>query len=390
MLVEGVYLIKDRQSGLHKIGMTTNWNTRKRQLQVGSVTTEIRFIQCKNSHKWERVLHSMFKHKRLPQSEWFRISEEEAIPKMNWLAAQTNQRMFVGTWTQAAAGHYYRRRRSKSGNWYTEQKTAYELKQEEERLLEAKINSEQSRISAQSRNEPGYWPTKSDPSKVEWQQSDPSRSQSNPWVFVAVALGFILLVNTCSNSSKKEAPSPIQQRSSQSRVVPKPERRPERVPYSRALTPSVPLLEEEQIEPEVDIKFNEGSAGSIKLPTAIEAPEANDDDEEALNDKDQEMEILPIQLNGSLEDICKNSTSRVLRTLIQDGIEVQPAKQDSIYVIGLEGQNSEEPPSPPALNMMRNQYYLQKYARQILDNCDQYSEIRFGFWSTNRWTTFAR
>ena len=298
--------------------------------------------------------------------------------------------MLIGNWQQAQAGHYYRRRRSASGNWYTQQKSAVDLRAEHQQRINSTIQYETTRLERETRKEPGYWPTKEDPSKIEWQQSDPTRPQFNPWVFVAVVLGFILLVNTCSNPSKKEAPSPVQQRSSQSRVVPQPERRPERVPYSRALTPGVPLLEEEQIEPEVDIKFNEGSAGSIKLPTVIEASEANDDDEEALNDKAQEMEILPIQLNGSLEDICKNSTSRVLRTLIQDGLEVQPATQDSIYIIGFEGQNSEEPPSPPALNMMRNQYYLQKYARQILDNCDQYSGVRFGFWSTNRWTTFAR
>tara|TARA_E500000178_G_C16650847_1_gene586329 strand:+ start:379 stop:624 length:246 start_codon:yes stop_codon:yes gene_type:complete len=52
--------------------------------------------RCSDARKWEKVLHSMFKHKRLPQSEWFDIAEEEALPKINWLAAQTNQSMVVG------------------------------------------------------------------------------------------------------------------------------------------------------------------------------------------------------------------------------------------------------------------------------------------------------
>ena len=388
--MEGVYLIKDNESGLHKIGMTTNWNSRQRALRVGTVTTKIRFVQCKDAGKWEKVLHAMFRHKRIPQSEWFRITEEEAIPKMNWLANKTNQPMLIGNWQQAQAGHYYRRRRSASGNWYTEQQSATSLRAQHQQRIDSIIQYETNRLERETRKEPGFWPTKEDPSKIEWQKGDPTRPQYNPWVFVAVLLGFILLVNTCSNSAKQETPSRVQQRSSQPRVVPKPERRPERVPYPRALTPGLPLLEEEQNEPEADVKSNDGSADAMKLPTAMEFSEANDDDEEVLDDKTEEMEILPIQLNGSLEDICKNSTSRVLRTFIRDGLEVQPARQDSIYVIGLEGHNTEEPPSPPALKVMRNQYYLQKYARQILDNCDQYSGVKFGFWSTNRWTTFAR
>ena len=72
---ELVYLIRDDASGLHKIGITTNWDRRSRELGVG-------LVPCDNSKYWEKVLHRYFKDRRLPQSEWFRVTEEEALPMM--------------------------------------------------------------------------------------------------------------------------------------------------------------------------------------------------------------------------------------------------------------------------------------------------------------------
>lgn len=67
--MECVYLIKQNQSGLYKIGMTKNWDSRSKQLKVGSSTSKIKLVSCRNSEKWEKFLHAMFKHKRIPQSE---------------------------------------------------------------------------------------------------------------------------------------------------------------------------------------------------------------------------------------------------------------------------------------------------------------------------------
>ena len=63
--MECVYLIRDKQSGLHKIGMTKNWERRSKELKVGSITAKVRIVPCRNSEKWEKVLHAMFKQKRL-------------------------------------------------------------------------------------------------------------------------------------------------------------------------------------------------------------------------------------------------------------------------------------------------------------------------------------
>jgi len=152
----------------------------------------------------------MFKHKRLPQSEWFRITEEEAIPKMNWLASKTNQQMIIGNWRRAAAGNYYRRRRSSSGNWYTQQRSAHDIRREQEQILESWIRSQEVQAKTDARKEAGYWPTKADPNKIEWQPSDPTRPQFNIWIPIAILLGFVLLANIAGNSDKEE-PKPRQE-----------------------------------------------------------------------------------------------------------------------------------------------------------------------------------
>jgi len=184
--MECVYLIRDNETGLHKIGMSTNWERRARQLQVGVTTTKVRIVACKNAEKWERVLHAMFKHKRIPQSEWFRITAEEAIPKMEWLVMKTNQRIVIGNWKQAQDGHYFRRRKSGSGNWYTEQKTSSEIQQEVSRKLEFIINHSEKEKIQKARSEPGYWPTREDRTKVEWAEKDPTYNPVSGWIILVI------------------------------------------------------------------------------------------------------------------------------------------------------------------------------------------------------------
>lgn len=189
-----VYLIRDNETGLHKIGMTTDWERRSRQLKVGISTTQVRVVRCEDAEKWEKVLHAMFKHRRIPQSEWFRISAEEAIPKMTWLVEQTTQRrmligqMVIGRWKQAKDGHFYRRRKSSSGNWYTEQQTALAIRQCIEAQLELAIVTTEREKTQESRTEPGYWPTKEDPSKVEWAEKDPTYTPSQGCLGMAAIL----------------------------------------------------------------------------------------------------------------------------------------------------------------------------------------------------------
>lgn len=175
---ECVYLIRDNETGLHKIGITGNWARRSRELQVGRGSTAVQLVPCAEAKKWERVLHAQFRHKRLPQSEWFRITEEEALPKMQWLAqqlasAREQSRFVVGRWQQAQAGHYYRRRKSSSGHWYTETKTWAEIEKSRQEYLARRAAEAERSAQQQARREPGYWPV-AGTTDVAWQEKDPA------------------------------------------------------------------------------------------------------------------------------------------------------------------------------------------------------------------------
>ena len=166
--------------------MTTNWGRRSKELKIGISTVKIKIVPCQNARKWEKVLHSTFKHKRIPQSEWFQIKAEEAIPRMEWLARLTKERMIVGHWKLAGAGHYYRRRKSRYNNWYTQTRSAAEHQAYINNQLEQKTSSYARQKANESRLEPGYWPTKKDPTKLEWAEKDPTYSPQ--WLDVSLGL----------------------------------------------------------------------------------------------------------------------------------------------------------------------------------------------------------
>ena len=132
-----LYLIKDNSTGLHKIGVTKNWGTRSKQLRVGKTTTEIKVLRCINFTKWEKVLHKLFDSERLPGSEWFKINTQDAIRKMEWIAAKASN-MVIGKWRIGNNGAY-RRRLSKNGFWYTQKSGGYTKAQQQE-IIDSRIN----------------------------------------------------------------------------------------------------------------------------------------------------------------------------------------------------------------------------------------------------------
>lgn len=247
--MEYVYLIRDNGTGLHKIGMTSNWERRKKELRVGSVTTLIKIVQCKNAKKWERVLHAMFKHKRLPQSEWFRIEAKDAIPKMDWLANRSSQSIVIGNWKQAKDGHWYRRRKSGSGNWYTEQQDAQNMRRLIEQQLETTVEQAEKEWLNKSRNEPGFWPAKADKTRVEWQEKDPTASGSGCssllMAIIAFFVGLAVIVNMTDTSQRESEPSPPGPPEASSVLPESPEGAPIE-PYSNNLDDEIPDAEPEK------------------------------------------------------------------------------------------------------------------------------------------------
>ena len=69
-----VYLIRNQE--LVKIGITGNLLRRMAQLEPDEV---LNVVRCKNYLELEKDLHSLFKDERIPQTEYFRLSDEQII-----------------------------------------------------------------------------------------------------------------------------------------------------------------------------------------------------------------------------------------------------------------------------------------------------------------------
>ena len=69
----------------YKIGITTNLDARMKQLEVPEKASIVGHWQSKDYTVLERLLHSMYKEKRVPQSEWFLINEQELQPALHLL-----------------------------------------------------------------------------------------------------------------------------------------------------------------------------------------------------------------------------------------------------------------------------------------------------------------
>lgn len=74
-----LYVIAHAAASLHKIGITNNWERRKQELGVGAVTRAVHVVRVTDARKLEAFLHRRFSNSRLPQSEWFQLSDDDLI-----------------------------------------------------------------------------------------------------------------------------------------------------------------------------------------------------------------------------------------------------------------------------------------------------------------------
>lgn len=72
-----LYVIRHGETGLHKIGITNDWTRRQKELEVGPKTKAIHIVRVNDARQVEKYLHRRFAAKRMPQSEWFHLNEEE-------------------------------------------------------------------------------------------------------------------------------------------------------------------------------------------------------------------------------------------------------------------------------------------------------------------------
>ena len=69
-----VYLV--RNGDLHKIGITMDLQRRLRELKADEV---VNTVKCSNFREVEAMLHKKFAKARIPQTEYFRLSEQDVI-----------------------------------------------------------------------------------------------------------------------------------------------------------------------------------------------------------------------------------------------------------------------------------------------------------------------
>lgn len=82
-----VYLIRSLASGLHKIGITGNWDRRSKELKVGELTELVKHVTTFNPKAVETALHHHFRAHRLPQSEWFALDANQLQQVLGAMAA---------------------------------------------------------------------------------------------------------------------------------------------------------------------------------------------------------------------------------------------------------------------------------------------------------------
>ncbi|MDM7959063.1 MAG: GIY-YIG nuclease family protein [Synechococcus sp. WH 8007] len=72
-----VYIVRLKERDIHKIGITLNWSRRSRELQVGDGVETVLVKKVRKPKSLENRLHKRFKSYRIPQSEWFVLTESQ-------------------------------------------------------------------------------------------------------------------------------------------------------------------------------------------------------------------------------------------------------------------------------------------------------------------------
>lgn len=75
-----VYVIKDVETGLIKIGRTESWLRRQKELGVDEAKILLMNLRwVRDSFEMEKTFHDRYRDYRLPQSEWFRLDHVPVI-----------------------------------------------------------------------------------------------------------------------------------------------------------------------------------------------------------------------------------------------------------------------------------------------------------------------
>lgn len=73
--MEYVYIIKSTLLGGYKIGITNNIDRRMKQLEVPKKAIKLAVFSCNHSRVLEKTIHKNYDEFRIPQSEWFDLTD---------------------------------------------------------------------------------------------------------------------------------------------------------------------------------------------------------------------------------------------------------------------------------------------------------------------------
>lgn len=82
-----VYILLHKETSLYKIGRTINKSRRFKELDVGVSTELLNCFRVFNHKLVEKKCHSIFKKKRLPQTEYFNLDKEDLEKLFEYLDA---------------------------------------------------------------------------------------------------------------------------------------------------------------------------------------------------------------------------------------------------------------------------------------------------------------
>ena len=103
-----IYLLKNNILGGYKIGITTAPKSRFKALAVGTKATLIGYWQLDAYRELEKQLHKEYGLKRVPQSEWFDLTDEDVRTVIQKIASISTPEFLMPEFAQSFVGPQYR------------------------------------------------------------------------------------------------------------------------------------------------------------------------------------------------------------------------------------------------------------------------------------------
>ena len=103
-----IYLLKNNILGGYKIGITTAPKSRFKALAVGSKATLIGYWKLDAYRELEKQLHKEYADQRVPQSEWFSLSDVDVADVIQKIASISTPEFLLPEYIQPFSGPKYK------------------------------------------------------------------------------------------------------------------------------------------------------------------------------------------------------------------------------------------------------------------------------------------